>query len=93
MAKSRVRPDVVDRRLDDRIIVVNLESNRIYELNRTAAALWELLQDGVEDYELESRMLERFQVEPALLRGQIHETLRLFAERGLIDTPRSASAA
>ena len=41
---SHVGPNVVGRRLDDRFVVVNLRTNRIYELNRTASVLWELLE-------------------------------------------------
>ena len=81
---SRVRPDVVGRRLEDRFVLVNLRSNRIYELNSTATILWELLDKGVEDSELESRMLEHFEVEPAELRRDIDATMHALADAGLV---------
>lgn len=83
---TRVSPDVVGRRLDDRFVVVNLRTNRIYELNRTAAALWELLEAGAANGQLEEGMLERFRVEPDELRRQIDGTLRQLREAGLVST-------
>ena len=81
---SRVSPDVVGRRLDDRFVVVNLHTNRIYELNSTAAALWELLESGADHPQLESQMLERFRVEPDELRRQIEGTMRELRDAGLV---------
>jgi hypothetical protein len=43
---SRVRPDpnVLAKRVDDEIVLVHLETNRIYELNRTRSVLWDASQ-------------------------------------------------
>ena len=81
---SHVGPDVVGRRLDDRFVVVNLRTNRIYELNRTASVVWELLEAGTAPSELEREMLERFDVDPDVLRGEIDGLLRLMTGAGLV---------
>jgi Coenzyme PQQ synthesis protein D (PqqD) len=81
---SRVGPDVVGRRLADRFVLVNLRTNRIYELNTTASVLWELLEAGSEDSELESKMLERVDVEPGVLRGDIETAMRAMRDAGLV---------
>jgi hypothetical protein len=81
---ATVSPDVVGRRLDDRFVVVNLRTNRIYELNRTAAALWELLDAGADRAQVEEGMLERFRVEPDELRQQIDGTMRELSDAGLV---------
>ncbi|MGH2837143.1 MAG: PqqD family protein, partial [Thermoleophilaceae bacterium] len=65
-------------------VVVNLRTNRIYELNSTASILWELLEAGSEDSELESRMLERVDVAPDELRREIDGTMRVMREAGLV---------
>jgi hypothetical protein len=36
--------DIVARRVGDTLVLVRLQSNRIYELNTTGARVWELLQ-------------------------------------------------
>jgi Coenzyme PQQ synthesis protein D (PqqD) len=83
---SRVGPDVVGRRLEDRFVLVNLRTNRIYELNPSAAALWELLEAGVADAELERHMLERFEAPPDEVRADIDATMRTLADAGLVAT-------
>ena len=81
---TRPSPDVIGRRLDDRFVVVNLKTNRIYELNRTAAALWELLEAETDRSELAPAMLERFDADPAEVRREIDDTLRTLADAGLV---------
>lgn len=80
----RLSPDVTGRRLEDRFVVVNLRTNRIYELNETAALLWELLDANTESSELAPAMQERFDVEPETLRREIDHTLRTLTEAGLV---------
>ena len=77
-------PDVVGRRVDDRFVVVNLRTNRIYELNRTASALWELLGAGTATSEVEAGMRERFAVEPDVLRREIESTMNVLTQAGLV---------
>ena len=77
-------PDVVGRQLDDRVVVVNLRTNRIYELNPTASALWELLDRGANNGELEAGMLARFDVPPEHLQAEIDKTLRTLTDAGLV---------
>jgi hypothetical protein len=77
-------PDVVGRRVDDRFVVVNLRTNRIYELNRTASALWELLGSGADTSEVEAGMRERFEVEPEVLHGEIESAMNVLTQAGLV---------
>ena len=81
---SRPSPDVVGRRLDDRFVLVNLATNRIYELNSTAALLWELLGAGTPVSELEPALLERVEVDPGELRNEIDNALRVMTDAGLV---------
>lgn len=81
---QRPIPDVVGRRLDDRFVVVSLRTNRIYELNHTASALWELLESGTDPSELAPAMLERFDVEPDVLQREIDYTLNVLTDAGLL---------
>jgi Coenzyme PQQ synthesis protein D (PqqD) len=85
---SRIRPDpnVLAKRVDDEIVLVHLETNRIYELNRTAASLWNLLDTGLTPAELEQRLALEFDVEPEQLAHEIDELLRHLASEQLIRT-------
>ena len=74
---SRVRPDhdVLAKRVADEIVLVHLETNRIYELNRTAAFLWDALAAGSTQAELEERLALEFDVDPEQLAREIDELL------------------
>ncbi|MDF2695235.1 MAG: hypothetical protein K0S65_3618 [Labilithrix sp.] len=80
----RRQDDVVSRKVGDRLVVVNLQTNRIYELNPTASHLWELLETGRDRTELEQAMLEEFDVREPDLSVNLDETLTLLSSKGLI---------
>ena len=83
---SRVHPDpnVLAKRVDDEIVLVHLETNRIYELNRTAAFLWDALAVGRTQAELEELLALEFDVEQEELAREIDELLRQFTSERLI---------
>jgi len=85
---SRVRadPNVLAKRVDDEIVLVHLETNRIYELNRTAAFLWDALAAGSTQAELEERLALEFDVERDELAREIDELLGQFTSERLIRT-------
>ena len=80
----RRQDDVVSRKVGDRLVVVNLQTNRIYELNPTASRLWELLETRRDRAGLEQAMLEEFDVDQADLSVNLDETLTLLSSEGLI---------
>jgi Coenzyme PQQ synthesis protein D (PqqD) len=80
----RRQDDVVSRKVGDRLVVVNLQTNRIYELNPTASRLWELLETGRDRAGLEQAMLEDFDVRESDLSVNLDETLTLLSSEGLI---------
>ena len=57
----RLSTEVVSRKLGDRLVVVNLRTNRIYELNSTASRMWELLEAGSNRAEIEETLLGEFE--------------------------------
>jgi len=56
-------PDVVWKDVDGEVVLVHLETNRIYELNRTGARLWTLLNEGRSVEEAEKILTEEFAVD------------------------------
>src|SRR5690242_17145967 len=65
-------PDVIAQRLGDEVVLVHMQSDRIFELNRTAARLWELLTTGCTQADAQRRMLEEFAVDPTQLTQEIN---------------------
>jgi hypothetical protein len=82
--KIRPDPNVLAKRVDDEIVLVHLETNRIYELNRTAASLWDLLGTGLTPAELEQRLALEFDVERDHVAHEIEELLSQLASEQLI---------
>jgi len=83
---SRVHPDpnVLARRVGDEIVLVHLESNRVFELNRTAAFLWDVLAAGSTRAGLEEQLAREFDVERDELAREIDALLGQFAAERLI---------
>ena len=76
--------DVEFRRLGDRMVLVHLETNQVYELNSTGARVWELLEAGAQDDEILDRLTEEFEGEPEQLRQDVDDLLRELKSAGLI---------
>ena len=85
---SMVRPDpnVLAKRVDDEIVLVHLETNRIYELNRTASFLWDALAAGSTRAGLEEQLALEFDVQRDELAREIDELLEQFTSERLIHT-------
>ena len=71
----RPSTDVVYQRVGEELVLVHLKTNQIYALNETGARFWELVCEGRSRPEIESQMLEEFDVEPAALAGEIDALL------------------
>lgn len=78
-------PSVVSRRVADEIVLVHLDSNRIYSLNRTAARLWELVALGTTVQEAEAQLSTEYDIAPAELSREIEACVtKLLAEELLV---------
>ena len=77
--------DAVSNRLGDGGVVVNLRTNRIFELNATGMRAWELIGEGHTRVEIERRLEEEFDVEPARVRAELATLIADVAREGLVD--------
>ena len=78
----RPTEDVVFRRMEDEVVLVNLPTNRIYSLNRTAARLWGLLSEGLDGPEIIEQLTTEFGVDAAAAESEVARMLeQLIAER------------
>ena len=75
----------MSRRLGDRTVLVNLQTNRIYELNRTASRLWELLESGADRETAERALVEEFRVDDATVRAETDRLLARLANAGIVN--------
>jgi hypothetical protein len=80
----RTSPDVVARRLEDEIVLVNLTTNRIFSLNRTGGRYWELLDEGLEQEVIVGRLLDEFDVDRPTLEQEIADITAQLRREGLV---------
>jgi hypothetical protein len=82
--RFRSSPDAVATRVGDEMVLVDLKTDRIFSLNRTAARLWELLCEEYDRADVEHRMLEEFDVTPGELAEAIDRLVASLTENGLL---------
>lgn len=68
----------------DEAVILDIQSGYFFQLNRTAAGIWALLESPISAAELCARMAEAHSVDPALCRGDVIEFIADMRERGLI---------
>ncbi len=83
-ARFRSSPDALATRVGDEIVLVNLKTDKIYSLNRTAARIWELMCADCDQAEVERRMLEEFDVARGELAEAIDELVTSMTQDGLL---------
>ena len=77
-------PDVVAQRVGDEVVLVNLRSSRMYDLNRTGARLWDLLVAGHALDSARAELLREFAVDPGELDREIAALVASLLEAGLV---------
>ncbi len=80
----RPHPDVIAQRIGERMVLIHLQTNHIYELNRTGARLWELVETVNDRRDIQQQMLHEFDVEETQLSQEIAEFLALLMNDDLV---------
>ena len=89
----RPDPDVVTRRLGDEVVLIHLRTNQIYELNRTAARIWELISAGATRPQIEQWLEEEFDVPADRLPTTVDSFLAELADSDLVVVEEADDAA
>ncbi len=76
--------NVVHRRLGDTVVLVDLASDRIYELNWSAARIWELATAGLMPSEICHRLRREFEGAEASIQADITEAISWMCREGLL---------
>ena len=83
--RFQIDPETVANRMGDQVVLVHLGTDRIFELNSTAARIWDLLVDGRDQKEIEQLLCEEFQISQDLANQKTEELLAsLIAEKIII---------
>jgi len=77
-------PDVLAKAVGTETVLVHLKTNRIYELNRTAARLWALLDQGLTPTEIEQTLVREFSVSPDIVRREMEALIEELVDERLL---------
>jgi hypothetical protein len=83
--RFRANPGTVAQRLGDELVLVQIDTDRIFVLNRTGARLWELLSSGLDRADVQRRMLQEFDVTEDQLTQEVDELITSLRNEQLID--------
>jgi hypothetical protein len=82
----RQSADVAASRLGDTGVLVNLKTNRIFELNATGLRVWELVGEGCTGAEIERRLGEEFvDVTAQQLQHEVRKLLVALLNEALVE--------
>jgi asparagine synthase (glutamine-hydrolysing) len=84
--RARFRPasEVVGRQVGDECVLVQLHTNRMYELNATGARIWELLAAGQDLGGIEARLQGEFDIGGQALRSELLGLVGRLRAEGLL---------
>ncbi len=80
----QLHPEVVTRRLGDAVVLVNLTSNEIYELNSTGARALELIQAGAGRDELVAQLAAEFAADRSTVGDDVDRLVGELEQAGLL---------
>jgi hypothetical protein len=83
--RFKMSPDVVvSRTAPDELVLIHLQTDRIFVLNRTAARIWELLSDRHDEVAVTRRLTDEFEVTEPEIASEITELLATLTREALI---------
>ena len=82
--RYRISPHVVSNRIGDLLVVIQLQTDRIFSLNRTGSRLFDLMISGFTRAEIRSQLLQEFQVPEAQLDQEMEQMISSFTNEKLV---------
>ena len=81
----RPHPDVITQELEGELVLVHMETNRIFALNATGARFWELLESGLDARGIRETLEREFDVDPQQLESEMEGLVAALAAEGLVE--------
>jgi len=76
--------DVISKKMDDEMVLVNLKSEIIYTLNATGAKFWELIEEGKSFGQIITELQAEYNITKEELMNELEAIVSQLVERGLI---------
>jgi hypothetical protein len=82
--------DVIYQKLGEDILLLHLRTNRFYELNNTAARVWELISAGSDLEHTVVQLASEFNAAPAVLMPDIESIITSMTRENLLKPQTTA---
>lgn len=83
--KYRRRPDIVVQNVGSEVLLLDMNGNKLHQLNTTASMLWEAI-DGVRSVDdLATILVEAFDIDKERALDDVSQTMEALREAGLVD--------
>lgn len=79
-----ISEEVVERKLGDRLVLLQLETGEYHTLNDAGVIVWEAMRAGKGEAEMVERMAREYDAPREVLAGDVAACLRLLRERQLV---------
>ena len=80
----RPAPDVLVERMEDSALLINLTTNRMFELNPTGTRLWDLLVEGLDVDAIKARLLDDYLVDASVVAREVEDLLKRLESEKLV---------
>lgn len=81
----RIPDDVLHRVVQSDTVILNAATNAYVSLNGSAGRIWELFGAGHTHDEVQSAMVDEFDVDPDVVAADVAATLQSLLQRGLLE--------
>lgn len=82
----RRKPDLITADVEGESVVLNSVTGTFYQLNVSAARIWDMVETPQTPAAMVAQLVERFDVSPAQCRAELSELVGALQERGLVET-------
>jgi hypothetical protein len=80
----RLAPDVVVERMDSSALLINLKTNRMFELDQTGARFWDLLTEGLDIEAIKAQLHREYDVDVTVVEREVEELFRNLESEQLV---------
>jgi len=87
--KVKISDQVLSQEVSGETVLLDLQSEFYFGLDKTGTRIWELLQSGVSIQDLIGKMLDEFEVDRETLEADVNALLGKLLEAGLVSVEPS----
>ena len=87
--KVKISDQVLSQEVSGETVLLDLQSEFYFGLDKTGTRIWELLQSGVSIQDLIGKMLDEFEVDRQTLEADVNALLEKLLDAGLVSVDPS----